>query len=207
MKKYLIILMFIGILLLMRCGDNGLDSSIPEMTGEELLSSGWSEFEKGNYTKSKEHFLKLIGKRDEFLVDAYTGLGWSESRLNLYVDAINSFNTALEYPDTSTVVYNDIYAGLSFAYDALDRHQDCLDTTENVNGNWHFSHDTTLDYNDIILLKAINYYALGCKENENNFPKCLEEVQRLEPDFNIDISTTGGRGQLAVKIEELKNQV
>ena len=207
MKKHLLISMFIGCLLYIGCGENEVVNPIKKMNDEELLSSGWSEFEKGNYTNSKEYFLELIERQDKFIKEAYAGLGWSESHLNLYINAINSFNSALEYLDVNDDISNDIYAGLSFANDALDKHHDCLNTTKNVDENWHFSHDTKLDYNDIILLKAISYYALGCKENESYFSNCLEEVQRLDPGYSINVSTIGGRGQLSVKIEELKSSL
>ena len=161
---------------------------------DELIDSGWEEFENGNYSSAIDEFTKAASKCS-LKAEAYTGKGWCELKLSQIGNSIQSFNSALNEQPTNDQK-NDIYAGLSFAYDAQDKHELCISATDSISSDWCFIHDD-LNYNDIILLRAINYYAKG------DFANSLQEVKLLAPGFSVNTTTIEGRAYLAEKIEEL----
>ena len=172
-------------------------------SSEELLKNGWKYYTQKRYTNSLVYINKLIARDDSLSIkyksEAYTGKGWCEARLSLLDSSIVSFETALKF-EPSDSLKNDIYAGLSFVYDALDEYDLCLSATNNVSSDWTFYHDD-LDHNDIIILRAINYYAKG------DFSNSMIEVQKLDAGFTVDdIKTVEGRADLADKIEKLRNE-
>ena len=57
------------------------------------------------------------------------------------------------------------------------------------------------DFNDLILLRAMSYYAIA------DFASSLGEVRRLQPSFYADVDTVEGRAALAEKIETLRSRV
>ncbi len=199
MKTNIILLLFtLCIVIISSCKKDNSALFLPP-TDQEILESGWRNFMNGSYTEAVNDFTELIN-REAFLGDAYTGLGWSNSFLNYLQEAVNNYNIALNN-QSSNRLSNDIYAGLSFVYDALDYHQNCLVASDSVTSDWRFAYKEDLDYNDLILLRAISFYALG------DFLNSLSEIQRLDPSFIADVATIEGRAALADKIEELRSQI
>ncbi|MCK4695547.1 MAG: hypothetical protein KAT74_07280 [Candidatus Cloacimonetes bacterium] len=196
MKTYKYVLpIILGIMIISGCSK----SSSPGMSDEEKLAAAWENFTNGDYEKAIEYFTELIDD-EEYLAEAYSGLGWSNSFLGQLQTAITNFTNGLNNNPTIEIE-DDIYAGRSFAYEALSSYEDCLLDTDQIDEGWEFLHKDDLSYNDIILLRAICYYALGEFENS------LIEVQRLDPGFYADVSTEEGRAALAAKIEELRGIV
>ena len=196
MKTYKYILpIILGIMIISGCSK----SSSPGMSDEEKLAAAWESFTNGDYEQAKEYFTELIDD-EEYLAEAYCGLGWSNSLLGQLQTAITNFTNGLNNNPTIEIE-DDIYAGRSFAYEALGSYEDCLLDTDQIDEDWEFVHKDDLSYNDIILLRAICYYTLGEFENS------LIEVQRLDPGFYADVSTEEGRAALAAKIEELRGIV
>jgi len=66
-----------------------------------------------------------------------------------------------------------------------------------INSIWQFEHDSTLNYLDIRLLVAQNYFLL------EDFINSLKYTQMLNPDFNCNISTNEGVMELSAEIERL----
>ncbi len=174
-------------------------SSNSDLSDEELFDQAWGNFTAGNFTTAQGDFSDLQ-QRGTMPAEALNGLGWSSAYLGLLQTAVGSFLNALDQSPSESL-RDDIYAGLVISYDALDESQSCLDASDNVSQNWSFAYRSGLDYNDIVLLRAISYYALG------NFASSLLEVKRLASTFTVDINTIDGRAALAAKIEELRNQI
>ncbi len=193
--KMIVMVLAFFIAIFSGCSDEGT-SKTSSPSDKEVLDFGWNNFVAGDYSAAKDNFNELI-TREALLADAHSGLGWSNTFLDLLQNAADEFNFALN-TQPSDSLKNDIYAGLSFVYDALNYPQECISATDNVATNWQFAYKADLDFNDIILLRAINYYALG------EFDNSLIEVQRLDQSFNTDVSTVEGRAALANKIEALK---
>ena len=170
-----------------------------EPNHEERLAFAWKKFTYGDYLGARDIFEDLI-ENNVLLVDAYTGLGWCNANLNLPDTAMDNFQEALNNQPSDKLM-NDIYAGLSFIYDAQNLPNECLAATERVDSAWKFDYRVDLDYKDIVLLRAMNHYARG------DFTSSLSEVRRLDPSFNTQVSTVEGRAALADKIETLRSSV
>jgi tetratricopeptide (TPR) repeat protein len=193
--KYLILLSLFA-LIIAACSD---DSSSSGLSDEEILALAWDNFGNGDYQDALDGFLELI-EAEVFVAEAYSGLGWSYSRLGQLLNSIACFNNGIwSVPDED--VTDDIQAGLSFVHEALSEYVEALASSAEVGSNWQFDHDNELSFNDIVLIRAICYYALA------DFANSLIEVQILVPDFDCDIETEEGRAALAAKIEELREEV
>lgn len=193
--KYILVLS-LSLLFLSSCGD---DSSSSGLSDAEKLALAWTSFSDGLYQDAIDLFNELIDD-EVFLAEAYSGLGWSAARNGQLQTAINSYENGL-MNEPSVDLEDDIYAGWSFAKEALGEYADALTGTAEVSNNWQFDHDNQLSHNDIVLLRAICYYALG------DFANSLLEVQILDPDFDCNVETEAGRAALAAKIEELRGEV
>lgn len=192
MKTYIYLIMIALVALaLFGCSDE--DDSQTDYNA--ILIDGWEEFVLGNYADAEAKFQQLVDA-NEMLGKAYNGLGWCALYQDQLDNAETDFSKALQ-EELDDDTYQDVIGGLVIVYDALNRPQDCVDSSGNLSTDWVFSHDETLDYDDIILIRAISYYALGEFENS------LTEVQKLDPDFSADVSTVEGRADLANKIEQL----
>lgn len=191
----------LAVFALFGCNDssNTTEPPLPVDSGEpnyeERLTFAWQKFGSGNYEGAKVIFEELI-ENNTLLADAYTGLGWCNANLNSLDAAVLNFNQAL-LNQPSEELANDIHAGLSFTYDAKNLSSQCLSTTEKIDPDWEFEHRVDLDYDDIIALRAMNYYAMG------SFQSSLVEVRRLDPYFSAQVGTVEGRAALAGKIEAL----
>lgn len=198
MKVNLIVLLsLLGAIAILSCKKD-TSALLPHPPDHEVLESGWRNFMNGRYSEAVSEFNRLI-HRGALLTEAYTGLGWSYAFMNCLEESVVKYKAALNTQPSSRLL-SDIYAGLSFVYDALDSYQRCLSATDSIDSNWVFAYKPALDFNDIILLRAISFYGLG------DFSGSLSEVQRLDPSFIADISTIDGRAALADKIEELRGR-
>ena len=194
MKKLILIILTISSLqFLSSCSDT---TKTDEKSAEEIVQLGWDNFSKGEYTDAKYYFQMAIGM-DNSLADAYNGLGWTMAKLDSIDVSIENFLICLEKTSNDNIIL-EANAGLAFDYNVQDNHQQCIDHAENIESGWIFSHNTNIDCNDITLLMAISYYALG------NFEQSLAKVQILDTGFDADVTTPQGRAELAEKIEELK---
>ncbi|MFC1887682.1 tol-pal system YbgF family protein [Candidatus Cloacimonadota bacterium] len=193
--KYLIIL----ILFMFIFSGCSKDSSSSGLSDEEKLALAWDHFGFAEYQEAIDTFLELI-EDDVFLAESYSGLGWSYSRSGQLLNAVSSYSNGL-LSEPANDIADDIYAGLSFAHEALGEFDNALTSSIEVGNGWQFDHDSNLSFNDIVLLRAICYYALA------DFANSLLEVQILAPDFECDVNTEEGRAALAAKIEELRGEV
>lgn len=178
------------------CSDNGNGSGLSD---EEILDLAWENFGLGNYQEAIDGFFELIDK-EVYIAEAYSGLGWSYSRFGQLLNSAANFGNGFLNEPTADIL-DDLYAGLSFVKEALEEYSDALTNSAEVNNGWQFDHDTELSFDDLVLLRAICYYALA------DFANSLLEVQILVPDFVCDVETEEGRAALAAKIEELRGTV
>ncbi len=120
-------------------------------------------------------------------------------------------------PFNTIDVANEIKAGLCFAYNARGKAGDdsmaiiwgdtVIGATVGFNQTgWVFTHDTTVNYLDIMLTLGMSNYGVG------DFTKSLNHVSDiwaiLNPSISvatIDVSTVDGRRQLAVQLDSLQS--
>lgn len=107
-----LLLMLIAPLYLVGCG-----GTIGEIGGTRPGSSteynalGWQSFENGSYTRAEEYFSKslTLNPTQSEYADAYTGLGWTKTKVHGIRGGIAYFEKAKKYN-------NDARVGLAGAY-------------------------------------------------------------------------------------------
>lgn len=169
----------------------------PPPTDAAVLAAGWAAFTAGDLPAAGAEFRELIS-RGALKADAHDGLGWTSARLSQADSSHFHFELSLDNGAADLPIADEVFAGLAFALDALNLHEDCLLAAAQVSSDWVFTHDPDLDHDDVVLLTAIAHYALG------DFEASLLAVQILDPDFDADVETVAGRAQLAARIEELQ---
>ncbi|MBI5214829.1 MAG: hypothetical protein HY960_03680 [Ignavibacteriae bacterium] len=191
-REYFIIILICCALI--ACNEEGTTPPT-EKTASQLIQEGWTAYINKNYQIAIKRFVEAIQK-DGTISDAYNGTGWTLSRMDSLAQSVTAFQNAL------TINGNNYEAqsGLAFDLNALKQYNQsnyyALEVL-NQNGNWTFSHDTTINKKDLHIVIAQNYFA------QAKFDSSLSRVQIIEGSFNADISTLNGQKQLAAKIEEL----
>jgi hypothetical protein len=199
MKALLLFLLALPLALCAGCGGDDDDNGPPPPpTDQEVLAAGWDAFEAGDLAESEDQFRELLA-RGALLAEAHNGLGWRF----LYAsnpDSAYAHFSLYDYEDTDPPqLDHEIDAGLALVSDAFNVPQEVIRTSADIAAGWVFAHDDTLDFADIVVLRAAAYYALA------QFASSLAEVQRLDSTFDADVDTPAGRAALAAKIEELQS--
>lgn len=198
LKKYLIAVIVLGMALFVGCSKSSTSHNPYEnYSDQELLDSGWENYANNEFEQSLDFFNEMIN-RNTRLSEANNGLGWSYAKLDSLSKSLKYFDEALAR-NPSNQTKDDCLAGKCFVKDAQNQAQNCLDYSLEISNSWQFEYDQNLNYDDIIVLRATSFYSLA------NFSSSLIEIQKLEPDFQVDVSTVEGRISLAEKIESLRN--
>ena len=174
MKTKFIILIIVT-LSFFSCEDNG---SEPEITAGELINSGWVNFETGEYLKAIEDFNSALSK-DASAFEAYSGIGWSQIRLDQIDDAETNYLTALN----GNYAGKELLAGLAAISLANEEYATAIGYAEsilNIDPDWVFEHDNTIDFKDVWFVVAIAYF------HEGDFAEV--EVAILKKDSTYSIS-------------------
>jgi hypothetical protein len=180
------------------------DPDPDQPTYGERVTTSWTQFTAGSYASARAGFLAAIAT-DPAPAEAHAGLGWCELKLDDPDAAHVAFGDgSTRTGSTSTLA--DLYAGWAFAWNArqtaADRHAESnarIVEAESREPDWSFEALPGLDADDLSLLAAGNFFALG------TFDSSLARVQRLDPAFTADVATAGGRAALAARIEALRS--
>ena len=208
-KRYLSLLTICSMLLVMNC------RAPVKPTEEDLADYGWVIYEDGDYEEAREWFRDAL-KKDPIYADGYNGLGWCFGKLHQADSAVHYFAIAdsLEYdPFITPDLTLDVYAGFTFAYNALT--QDTLVReyagyffgNQNVaeEGNWTFSHDSKINHMDVLIIRALAEFSMGYFQLSI---ESLEEIYRdmgVPKDVDVDYNTVVGRAVLASELEYVQN--
>jgi tetratricopeptide (TPR) repeat protein len=182
------------LLLFCACGDDGGGVTV---TAKELTDQGWIKFQAGDFNGAAADFNAAVGLDVEY-APAYLGLGWAElrrSRAGFAEDAL------ITYLAKSSAQGNDALAGLAFACDAESKPEEAIAYALDLlssDPQWSFGHDSNVNYLDVALLLADNYYLIS------EYDQSLAVVQQyFDPTFNPNIDTDQGRTELADKLASL----
>ena len=202
-KKIYIIL--VVCLIFTACSKNPAKSKISDLSNKELYKRGWEYYLTNDYANSVKYF-NVLSNRPEFYLEGYQGLAWNYLKLNQPLNAKLYFNRFFDQDSLDLVLpsdstYLDAKVGLAFSHQILGEHQSVISNTSSINAGWVFSHDSGLNYEDVVLCRAVSYYQL------KQYSEALLMVKILDADFEADISFLEGRIALAQKIEELKIQL
>jgi tetratricopeptide (TPR) repeat protein len=143
------------------CGGEG--GGGPSDTAASLTSAGWTLFEKGEYEAAITKFNQALGL-DPAYADAYNGLGWSNAKLDSLGKSLVSFGLCITRDDDLT----DAYAGCAPVYrdyEAEPAHFDSAIAFASdaliMDDTYSFSHDTSFDWRDLLIIRAQSHYGLG----------------------------------------------
>ncbi|MCK9212491.1 MAG: hypothetical protein M0P61_16775 [Ignavibacteriaceae bacterium] len=168
----------------------------PVLLYEEEINGGWIAFTKNDFNEAYIRFHQAVGL-DSTKAEAFSGLAWVLFKQDSLSKAIELFKAAelMVSPNAS------LFAGHAFVLNAakdFSSSNQLADFALATDSLWYFPFLTGLDFNDLIVLKAENFFMLG------NFTQSLREVNKINPDFRVSLATSTGIAELANEIEKLK---
>ena len=169
------IFLIVVTLLFFSCEDNGGE---PEVTAGELINSGWIYFETGKYLNAIEDFNSALTK-DASVFEAYSGIGWSQIRLDQIDDAEVNYQTALN----GNYAGKEVLAGLAAISLANEEYTAAIGYAEsilNIDPDWVFEHDNFIDYRDVWFVVAIAYF------HEGDFAEVELAILKIDSSYSID---------------------
>ena len=168
------IILILSLLSFFSCEDNGGE---PVGSAEELITSGWVKFEAGEYTSAINDFNSAITK-DASAFEAYSGIGWSQIRLDRIDEAEINYLTALD----GNYAGKEVLAGLAAISLATEEYTTAIGYAEsilNIDPDWVFEHDNTVDYKDVWLIVATAYF------HEGDFAEVELAIQNIDSAYSI----------------------
>lgn len=168
----------------------------PLLLYEAEINGGWIAFTKKDFVEANLRFRQAI-EVDSANAEAYSGLAWVLFKQDSIEKAFIMFDSASIMVDPNA----SVFAGYAFALNVAKNYASSNQKAEQalkIDPAWFFPYLSSLDYNDLIVLKAENYFMLG------NFSQSLREVNRINPEFVVSLSTPAGIAKLADEIEKLK---
>ena len=150
----------------------------PEGTAGELINSGWVNFEIGEYLNAIEDFNSAIAK-DASAFEAYSGIGWSQIRLDQIDDAEANYLTALN----GNYAGKELLAGLAAISLATEEYTTAIGYAEsilNIDPDWVFEHDNTIDFKDVWFVVAIAYF------HEGDFAEVEAAILKIDSTYSIN---------------------
>ncbi len=178
------------------CGGGG---GGPSDTAESLTADGWALFEQGKYDEAIEKFGEAL-ELDDTYADAYNGLGWSYAKLDQLSDALSAFADCISNGmDTA-----DPYAGQAPVYrdyDHANHFENAISAATmalSKDRRYVFSHETTFDWHDLMIILAQSYFGLSNYTSANTWVDSLGGTP-ADPESETFVS------DLAAEIENLED--
>ena len=168
------IILIIVTLSLFSCEDNGGE---PEATAGELINSGWVNFEAGEFSSAVSDFNSALSK-DASAFEAYSGIGWSQIRLDQIDEAETNYMTALN----GNYAGKELLAGLAAISLVNEEYTTAIGYAEsilNIDPDWVFEHDNSIDFKDVWLLVATAYF------HEGDFAEVELSILKIESTYSI----------------------
>lgn len=169
----------------------------PLLLYEAEINGGWIAFTKRDFAEANLRFQQAI-EVDSANAEAYSGLAWVLFKQDSLEKAFIMFDSAAIMVDPNA----SVFAGHAFALNIAKNYTLSNQKAEQalkLDPAWFFPYLSSLGYNDLIVLKAENYFMLG------NFSQSLREVNRINPEFVVSLASPAGIAALAEEIESLKN--
>ena len=162
------------------CGSDGSPTE-PDVDVSEFIAKGWQFFEQTppDYSSALQQFSLAIAANSES-VEAYTGRGWTYSRIafgfgdNNYTLARDTFKQATSCISTAY----DAWEGLAFVEIVLNEYENAITSAKTVivgDPLYVFIHDTDINITDLKLIAAQAYFYLG------NYLEVVSLLNDLQP--------------------------
>lgn len=142
------------------CG-GGSGGPAPENPAPALTAEGWTLFEAGDLSGAKAKFRDAIAASSGF-ADAHNGLGWALALLDSLVSSQNAFTGSIANGPPG----GEAHAGRAFvraetSSGDLSLALDDATTALALAPQFVFSHDTSIDWRDVRLLRAQLFFEQG----------------------------------------------
>jgi tetratricopeptide (TPR) repeat protein len=189
-------LLILGLsLMLFGCDDDPTVGPEEDLDPITLVRLGWSAFESLDYFEATDRFDEAIEK-DPTSPDAFSGAGWTAYESGGLDAAREHWEDGLAVDPTSF----DIRAGMGFLEHHDENYAAAVTMFTGVledNSNYSFVHRTGLDFNDLRVTLALDYYA------QNLMAEALLEVQKMNPLFDTNVESAAGVAELSEEIARL----
>ncbi len=165
-------------------------------TADQLVKDGWTAYASKSYRAAANDFNQAISMNGS-LTDAYNGAGWSYAQLSVLDTSVIKFTAGRAHDSTVT----EINAGLGIVDNALKSYAQSIQSAGSVlqkNPAWTFSRDNSVNWCDLQVLLAEDFYALSMYDSS------LTHVKTLNASFTADVSTFAGQKLLSQEIELLR---
>jgi len=192
-----IVTLFIGALIAVSVFTScNVEPEDPLLLYETEMNGGWIAFTQHKYAEAYLRFHQAI-EVDSLKAEAFSGLAWLLFKQDSLRQAVEMFMSAelMNEPDAS------LFAGHAIVLNAVKNYpasNQFADIALKKDPAWFFPYLPSLDYNDLVILKAENFFMQG------NFVQSLTEVQKVNQAFIISVVTPYGIAALASEIERLK---
>lgn len=165
--KYIALISTLAVAVIIGCSSPAAPDFNSDVIYDQEVSRGWGYFSSGEYALASTSFrLAMSADVSGQFADALIGLGWSLARQDSLSAAVSRFNTAMQRSPASPEPLIFALSGLSLGYrditpsnDALVR-DNALSTLE-LDSNFVFRYDTSVNYSDIEAVLAEAYFNLG----------------------------------------------
>ena len=191
MRTWVLILCTCSLAMAFGCG-GGDGGGGPSDTPESLTAEGWTLFEQEEYDAAKSKFGQAT-TMDLTYADAHNGLGWANAKLDLLDESLAQFAQCITYGMTTA----DPYAGQAAVYRDYGTEPDHFSSAVSYGltalskaRRYVFSHDTSFDWKDLMLILAHSYCGLGEFETANSWVDSLPQgnpVSPADPDFEEEL--------------------
>ena len=154
--------------------DNGGE---PEGSAADLINSGWVKFEAGEFSSAVSDFNSALSK-DASAFEAYSGIGWSQIRLDQIDEAETNYMTALN----GNYAGKELLAGLAAISLVNEEYTTAIGYAEsilNIDPDWVFEHDNSIDFKDVWLLVATAYF------HEGDFAEVEKAILNIDSTYSI----------------------
>ncbi len=165
-----LLIALVFLLFIAGCGGGGGNPQPPPVACknelESQLSSAWTKYDAGSYSEALSLFTSGLTKctdgtaTDDQIARSYSGMGFSNFKLNDQTSAKSSFTSATQKNASLT----EAYAGLALVSDAQDSYTEMRDNAvkvESLNSSFSFSHSPVIKMADIYVIAARAYLAGG----------------------------------------------
>ncbi|TKJ42329.1 hypothetical protein CEE37_01215 [candidate division LCP-89 bacterium B3_LCP] len=177
----------------------------------------WNAYEDSLYAAAigdstgQDSLHQVMMDQLEILTDGLTGIGWNSVKQANAATASFVFINAIDIdPD-----YIDALAGFAFSLQTIEQWLQSNENVESVLGldpDWEFEHDWQIDYLDLMLMRAENYFFLADFEASLLEALVVNDLVRADypqlpaytvEDFNL--ATIEGRTALIELIDTLED--
>jgi hypothetical protein len=222
--RILPLLVLVSLLLLTGCESDQSTQNTTPTTSAGWNAQGWAEYHAGLYSDGEATFQQGIERANEEMLQAYNagdmeaftialenmkqalnGLGWCAIKVNDRTNGAVVFSAAISIDSTFTDALGG-YAVLLKVDDQLEQSNTLVGLTLAQNSSWGFSQDGQINYLDLRLIRAENYFGLA------EFESARTEVIQIsnmvgytagQGATSLNLATIEGRAALIEMIEEL----